>query len=198
MMRAEQVGSETLLAQIVRMVSEAQRSRAPDPASGRSRGRLVRPGSDRRRASLTFVVWVIVGPAAAPGACAGECRRRADHRLSVRLGPGDADVDHGRHRPRRAAGVLIRNAEALELLEKVDTLVVDKTGTLTEGKPRREAVVAAPALTEDSDVLAYGGQRWSSASEHPLARAIVERRREQRSRAGRASTDFQSRNRHRA
>ena len=98
-------------------------------------------------------------------------RRRVDHRVSLRARLGDADVDHGRHRTRRDSGVLIKNAEALEVLEKVDTLVVDKTGTLTEGKPRLAALVAVPGQGENEILrLAASLER---GSEHPLAAAIV-------------------------
>ena len=89
-------------------------------------------------AVITFVAWASFGPAAADGPRPGQRRRGPDHRLPVCAGAGDADVDHGRNRPRgRAPACLIKNAEALEVLERVDTLVIDKTGTLTEGKPRR-------------------------------------------------------------
>ena len=140
-MRAERVGSDTLLAQIVRMVAEAQRSRAPiqklaDIVAGYFVPAVV----------LVAVHNVhrlgLVRAGACDGLCLGQRRCRVDHRLSLRAGLGDADVDHGWHRDEGAtAGVLIKNAEALEVLEKIDTLVVDKTGTLTEGKPRLVSVV---------------------------------------------------------
>ena len=104
-----------------------------------------RPSSSSR--SLAFVGLEPLGTGAAAGARAGQRRRGADHRLPVRARPGDADGHHGRHRPRRVgAGVLIKNAEALERLEQVDTLVVDKTGTLTEGQPLVDAIVAVGAV----------------------------------------------------
>ena len=133
-MRAERVGAETLLAQIVRMVGEAQRSRAPDPAPGRRRVRLLRAGRGRGRGP--HVRRLGAGRAgAAHGARARQRGRRADHRVPVRARPGDADVDHGR-RPAKGAsvGVLFRNAEAIEVLRKVDTLVVDKTGHADRGQ----------------------------------------------------------------
>ena len=84
---------------------------------------------------MTFTVWAIVGAGAAAAPTPWSTRSPSDHRLPLRAGTCDADVDHGRHGTGAQAGVLIRNAEALEMLEQVDTLVVDKTGTLTEGKP---------------------------------------------------------------
>src|SRR5436309_5101157 len=134
-MRAERVGSETLLAQIVRMVSEAQRSRAPiqrlaDRVSSYFVPLVVLV------ALLTFVVWGLVGPeprmayalvnAVAVLIIACPCALGLATPMSIMVGTGRGAT----------AGVLIKNAEALEVLEKVDTLVVDKTGTLTEGKPR--------------------------------------------------------------
>ena len=105
---------------------------------------------------------------------------RAHHRVPVRAGSGDADVDHGRHRPRRQAGVLIRNAEALEVLEQVDTLVVDKTGTLTEGKPTLVTRRAAPGIDETM-LLRAGGEpgaraastRWPRPSSPARERAAL-------------------------
>ena len=134
-MRAERVGRDTLLAQIVRMVSEAQRSRAPiqrlaDVVAGWFVPAVIAV------AALTFVVWVLVGPeprlayalvtAVAVLIIACPCALGLATPMSIMVGTGRGAT----------AGVLIRDAEALEVLEKVDTLVVDKTGTLTEGKPR--------------------------------------------------------------
>src|SRR5713101_5595652 len=147
-MRAERVGSDTLLAQIVRMVAEAQRSRAPiqrlvDVISAWFVPAVVVV------AVLAFVIWSVFGPPPAMGfalvnavavliiAC--PCALGLATPMSIMVGTG-----RGAH-----AGVLVRNAEALELLERVDTLVVDKTGTLTEGKPRLVGVIALGGVAED-------------------------------------------------
>ena len=169
-MRAERVGSDTLLAQIVRMVAEAQRSRAPiqklaDKVSGWFVPAVV------FIAVVTFAAWSVFGPSPAMGfgllnavavliiAC--PCALGLATPMSIMVGTG-----RGAH-----AGVLVRNAEALELMEKVDTLVVDKTGTLTEGKPRLTTVVTLGGIGEDELLrLAASLER---ASEHPLAEAIV-------------------------
>jgi Cu+-exporting ATPase len=169
-MRAERVGADTLLAQIVRMVSEAQRSRAPiqrlaDVVSGYFVPAVI------LIALLTFVVWGLYGPAPRLGyalvnavavliiAC--PCALGLATPMSIMVGTGRGAL----------AGVLVKNAEALEVLEKIDTLVVDKTGTLTEGKPRLLSVLALPRITEDDLVrLAASLER---SSEHPLAAAIV-------------------------
>ena len=134
-MRAERVGSDTLLAQIVRMVAEAQRSRAPiqklaDVVAGYFVPAVVLV------AVITFIVWALFGPepamayalvnAVAVLIIACPCALGLATPMSIMVGTGRGAT----------AGVLIKNAEALEVLEKVDTLVVDKTGTLTEGKPR--------------------------------------------------------------
>ena len=139
-MKAEHVGSETLLAQIVQMVSQAQRSRAPiQRLADRVAGWFV--PAVIGIAVLTFVVWAVWGPeprlahalvnAVAVLIIACPCALGLATPMAIMVGTG-----RGAH-----AGVLIRNAEALEMLEKVDTLVVDKTGTLTEGKPSLEAVI---------------------------------------------------------
>ncbi len=167
-MRAERVGSETLLAQIVRMVGEAQRSRAPiQRVADRAAGYFV--PAVIAAAVITFVVWAVVGPeprmayallnAVAVLIIACPCALGLATPMSVMVGTGRGAT----------AGVLIRNAEALELLEKVDTLVVDKTGTLTEGRPR---VVSVRATGVENEVmaLAAGVER---ASEHPLAGAVI-------------------------
>jgi len=170
-MRAERVGSETLLAQIVQMVAEAQRSRAPiqrlaDQVSGYFVPVVVAV------AAISFGVWALWGPAPAIAhalvaavavliiAC--PCALGLATPMSIQVGVGRG----------AQAGVLIKNAEALERLEKVDTLVVDKTGTLTEGRPRVVAVETAGTVAEDELLrLAASLER---ASEHPLAAAIVE------------------------
>ena len=169
-MRAERVGADTLLAQIVRMVSEAQRSRAPiqrlaDVVSGYFVPAVLLV------ALLTFVVWGLFGPAprlvyafvnaVAVLIIACPCALGLATPMSIMVGTGRGAL----------AGVLVKHAEALEVLEKVDTLVVDKTGTLTEGKPRLMAVLALPPIKEDDLVrLAASLER---GSEHPLAAAIV-------------------------
>ena len=175
LMRAERVGRETLLAQIVQMVAEAQRSRAPiqrlaDVVSG-----YFVPGVVLA-AVATFIVWALVGPeprlayalvnAVSVLIIACPCALGLATPMSVMVGTGRGAL----------AGVLIRNAEALETLEKVDTLVVDKTGTLTEGKPRLVTILPEAGSSETEILrLAAGIER---ASEHPLAGAIVARARE--------------------
>ncbi len=169
-MQAERVGSETLLAQIVRMVSEAQRSRAPIQ-------RLVDTVSSYFvpavivAAIITFIVWALIGPeprlahaivnAVAVLIIACPCALGLATPMSIMVGTGRGAT----------AGVLIKNAEALEIIEKIDTLIVDKTGTLTEGKPRLTSVVPLNGTTEDELLrLAASLER---GSEHPLAAAIV-------------------------
>jgi len=169
-MRAEKLGSETLLAQIVRMVAEAQRSRAPiqslaDKVSGYFVPAVLLV------AVLTFIAWAIVGPgprfgyalvnAVAVLIIACPCALGLATPMAVMVGTG-----RGAH-----AGVLVRNAEALELMEKVDTLVLDKTGTLTEGKPRLTQVIATDSVPEN-DLLRLVASLERS-SEHPLAAAII-------------------------
>ncbi|MGH9434254.1 MAG: heavy metal translocating P-type ATPase, partial [Terriglobia bacterium] len=169
-MRAERVGSDTLLAHIVRMVSDAQRSRAPiqrvaDVASAYFVPAVV------GLAALTFVVWAILGPqprlayglvnAVAVLIIACPCALGLATPMAIMVGTGRGAT----------AGVLVKNAEALEELEKIDTLVVDKTGTLTEGKPRLSGVTAAAGFHEDQVLrLAASVER---GSEHPLAAALV-------------------------
>jgi Cu+-exporting ATPase len=169
--RAERVGEATLLAQIVRMVSEAQRSRAPiqrlaDKVAGTFVPLVVGV------AVLTFAVWMLAGPeprlahalvnAVAVLIIACPCALGLATPMSIMVGTGRG----------AGAGVLIRNAEALEAMEKVDTLVVDKTGTLTEGKPRLVTVEALGGAT-GPEVLRLAAS-LEKASEHPLARAVVE------------------------
>jgi Cu+-exporting ATPase len=169
-MRAEKVGKDTLLAQIVRMVSEAQRSRAPiqriaDVVAGYFVPAVVLV------AVITLTVWGLWGPeprlahavinAVAVLIIACPCALGLATPMSIMVGTGRG----------AAAGVLIKNAEALELMEKVDTLVVDKTGTLTEGRPRVVSRVMADGFDEH-DVLRLAAS-LERASEHPLAGAIV-------------------------
>jgi len=169
-MRAERVGSDTLLAQIVRMVSEAQRSRAPIQRLADVVAAYFVPVVVGI-AVLTFVAWGLYGPeprmahalvnAVAVLIIACPCALGLATPMSIMVGTGRGAT----------AGVLIKNAEALEVMEKVDTLVVDKTGTLTEGKPRLTTVVATPGQSE-SELLRLAAS-LERGSEHPLAAAIV-------------------------
>ena len=169
-MRADRVGSETVLAQIVRMVSQAQRSRAPiqrlaDKVAGWFVPAVI------TTAGATFIAWVIIGPeprfahaivnAVAVLIIACPCALGLATPMAIMVGTG-----RGAHE-----GVLIKNAEALETLEKVDTLVVDKTGTLTEGKPRMIAVTPQMGFSHDELLRLIASLERSS--EHPLASAIV-------------------------
>ena len=172
-MRAERVGSETLLAQIVKLVAEAQRSRAPiQRLADRVSGYFVPVVIGI--AVLTFIAWALLGPeprlahalvnAVAVLIIACPCALGLATPMAIMVGIGRG----------ARAGVLVRNAEALETMEKVDTLVVDKTGTLTEGKPRLLSVVTLAGLSEPELLrLAASLER---ASEHPLAAAIAARR----------------------
>ncbi len=169
-MRAEKVGADTLLSRIVAMVAEAQRSRAPiqklaDVVSGYFVPIVVLV------AAITFVVWAVVGPeprlahalvnAVAVLIIACPCALGLATPMSIMVATGRGAT----------MGVLFRNAEAIETLRKVDTLVVDKTGTLTEGKPRLVTIAALDGQEERAVLrLAAGLER---ASEHPLAAAIV-------------------------
>ena len=169
-MRAERVGSETLLAQIVRMVSEAQRSRAPIQKLADLVSSYFVPAVVAV-ALLTFVIWALFGPeprmgyglvnAVAVLIIACPCALGLATPMSIMVGTGRG----------ASAGVLIKNAEALEVLEKVNTVVVDKTGTLTEGKPKLVTVEVVPGASE-SEVLRLAAS-IEKASEHPLAAAIV-------------------------
>jgi Cu+-exporting ATPase len=169
-MRAERVGSETLLAQIVRMVSEAQRSRAPIPRLADVVSGWFVPAVVLV-AVLAFVTWAAVGPeprlayalvsAVAVLIIACPCALGLATPMSIMVGTGRGAT----------AGVLVKNAESLETLEKIDTLVVDKTGTLTEGKPRLVSVAAGGSLAE-SDLVRLAAS-LEKGSEHPLAAAIV-------------------------
>jgi P-type Cu+ transporter len=188
-MRAERVGSETLLAQIVAMVSQAQRSRAPiqrlaDKVAGWFVPAVI------ALSALTFIAWAILGPeprfahaivnAVAVLIIACPCALGLATPMAIMVGTG-----RGAH-----AGVLIKNAEALETLEKVDTLVIDKTGTLTEGKPRVTSFSTGNLLGE-SELLRLTAS-VERASEHPLASAIINAAQE-RNLTLSAVRDFQSR-----
>jgi Cu+-exporting ATPase len=175
LMRAERVGETTLLAQIVRMVGEAQRSRAPiQRLADRVAGWFV--PIVIAVAVVTFAAWLFVGPeprfahalvnAVSVLIIACPCALGLATPMSIMVATGRG----------ASAGVLVRNAEAIEVMEKVDTLVLDKTGTLTEGKPRLVSVSAFPSFTE-ADVLRFAAS-LERASEHPLAHAIVEGARE--------------------
>jgi P-type Cu+ transporter len=189
-MVAEHVGSETLLARIVQMVSEAQRSRAPIQRVADRVSAYFVPAVVAA-AAITFVIWAIFGPppalayallnAVAVLIIACPCALGLATPMSIMVGTGRG----------ASAGVLVRNAEALEVMERVDTLVVDKTGTLTEGRPQLVSVVCGtgvspvheecgtgvspvlhqPDITE-SDLLHYAAS-LERGSEHPLAGAIV-------------------------
>src|SRR6185312_9002679 len=169
-MRADKVGRETLLAQIVQMVAQAQRSRAPiqrltDQVAGWFVPAVI------VAAVAAFAAWATFGPeprlafglvaAVSVLIIACPCALGLATPMSIMVGVG-----RGAH-----AGVLIKNAEALERMERVDTLVVDKTGTLTEGKPSVTAVVPLPGFDE-RDVLRLAAS-VERGSEHPLAAAIV-------------------------
>ncbi len=174
LMKAEKVGADTLLSQIVQMVADAQRSRAPiqklvDQVSGYFVPVVV------VIAVITFIVWSLWGPEPAIAyavinsvavliiAC--PCALGLATPMSIMVGTGRGAM----------MGVLFKNAEALEVLRKVDTLVVDKTGTLTEGKPRLVAVQAETGF--DEDVILRMAASLEKASEHPLAEAIVKAQR---------------------
>jgi len=169
--RADKIGRDTLLARIVQMVADAQRSRAPIQRMADRVAGLFVPGVIAI-AIIAFIVWATIGPdprlahaliaAVAVLIIACPCALGLATPISIMVGVGRG----------AGLGVLIKNAEALELMEKVDTLVVDKTGTLTEGRPSVTQVVPSSGFTEDEVLrLAAGVER---ASEHPLARAIVD------------------------
>jgi Cu+-exporting ATPase len=171
LMRAERVGSDTLLAKIVAMVGEAQRSRAPIQGLADAVASWFVPVVIAI-AALAFVLWAALGPepalayavvnAVAVLIIACPCALGLATPMSIMVGTGRGAL----------AGVLVRKAEALERLEKIDTLVVDKTGTLTEGRPQFVSATAAQGFDENEVIrLAASLER---ASEHPLGRAIVE------------------------
>ena len=169
-MRADKVGSDTMLSRIVQMVAQAQRSRAPiqrmaDQVAGWFVPAVI------AIAVAAFAAWAVFGPeprlafalvtAVSVLIIACPCALGLATPMSIMVGVGSG----------AKAGVLIKNAEALERMERIDTLVVDKTGTLTEGKPKVVAIVPAEGFAE-SDVLRLGAS-VEQASEHPLADAIV-------------------------
>ncbi|WP_406695867.1 heavy metal translocating P-type ATPase [Singulisphaera sp. Ch08] len=187
-MQAERVGSETMLAQIVRMVGEAQRTRAPIQRLADVVSSYFVP-IVLLISVLSFVVWATVGPeprlayalvnAVAVLIIACPCALGLATPMSIMVGTGRGAT----------AGVLIKNAEALEGLEKVDTVVVDKTGTLTVGKPRVVSVVAAEGQDE-SELLRLAAS-LERGSEHPLAAAVVDAAKERKLTLSEA-TDFRS------
>jgi Cu+-exporting ATPase len=188
LMRAERVGRDTMLSQIVRMVAAAQRSRAP-----------IQKLADKVSAGfvpsviavslVSFLVWALFGPAPplshaivnaiAVLIIACPCALGLATPMSIMVGTGRG----------ASAGVLVKNAEALELMEKIDTLVVDKTGTITVGKPKLIAVKPVAGFDE-ADVLAFAAA-LEKGSEHPLAAAVVEGA-QQRKIAISAAGDFKS------
>lgn len=169
-MRAEKLGSQTLLAQIVRMVAEAQRSRAPIQSLADTVSSYFVPAVILG-AVLTFAVWAVWGPeprmahalvnAVAVLIIACPCALGLATPMAIMVGTGRG----------ARAGVLVKNAAAIETMEKVDTLVMDKTGTLTEGKPRLMQVIVTGALAENELLRLVAALERSS--EHPLAAAIV-------------------------
>jgi Cu+-exporting ATPase len=170
LMEADRVGQDTLLAQIVRMVGEAQRSRAPIQRYADVIASYFVPAVIAT-AVVTFIVWALIGPeprlahalvnAVAVIIIACPCALGLATPMAIMVGTGKG----------AQSGVLIKNAEALERLEKVDTLVVDKTGTLTEGKPRVVDVVTADGVDRREFLRLAAG--LEQASEHPLAAAVV-------------------------
>ena len=170
LMRAERVGSETMLSQIVKMVSEAQRSRAPIQRLADKVASVFVP-TVLLAAVATFVVWFLKGPephlanaivnAVAVLIIACPCALGLATPVAIMVGTGRG----------ARAGILIKNAEALETLQKVDTLAFDKTGTLTQGKPELISVAAFGGETEDRIVRLVASLERSS--EHPLAAAVV-------------------------
>ena len=169
-MRAERVGSETLLSQIVRMVSEAQRTRAPIQRLADKVASYFVPAVVLA-ALITFAVWMLVGPeprfshalvnAIAVLIIACPCALGLATPISIMVGTGRGAT----------LGILVRNAEALETLHKVNVLVVDKTGTLTEGKPRVVSIKSVAPLTKEELLASVAAVE--RLSEHPLGEAIV-------------------------
>jgi len=187
-MKAEKIGADTLLAQIVKMVSEAQRSRAPIQKLADRVAAWFVPAV-LVSAVITFAVWAIFGPqphyahalvnAVAVLIIACPCALGLATPMAIMVGTGRG----------AAEGILIRNAESLETFEKVNTLVVDKTGTLTEGKPKLTVVI--PAEGFDETQLLQMVASLEKASEHPLAAAILAGAKEKKIEL-QAVTDFQS------
>jgi Cu+-exporting ATPase len=175
--QAERIGADTLLAQIVKMVSDAQRTRAPIQRLADTVASYFVPAV-LTAAVITFAVWAMLGPqpryahalvnAVAVLIIACPCALGLATPMSIMVGTGRG----------AGQGILVRNAEALETLEKVNTLVVDKTGTLTEGKPRLSAVIAAQGF--DDAQLLQAIASLEKASEHPLAAAILAGAREKK------------------
>jgi P-type Cu+ transporter len=169
-MKAERVGSATLLAQIVKMVSEAQRSRAPIQRLADKVASYFVPAV-LAAAAITFAVWAMAGPqprfahslvnAVAVLIIACPCALGLATPMSIMVGTGRGARE----------GILVRNAEALETMEKVNTLIVDKTGTLTEGKPKVSTILAAEGI--DQSRLLQTLASLERESEHPLAAAIL-------------------------
>jgi Cu+-exporting ATPase len=169
-MRAERIGADTLLAQIVKMVSEAQRSRAPIQRLADQVSSYFVPAVIVA-AIVTFAVWFFAGPqprfahalvnAVAVLIVACPCALGLATPMAIMVGTGRG----------ARAGILIRNAEALEIFGKVDTLIIDKTGTLTEGKPTLSSVFPQPGIDESGLLQLVASLERSS--EHPLAAAIV-------------------------
>jgi P-type Cu+ transporter len=169
-MKAERVGADTLLAQIVKMVSEAQRTRAPIQRLADRVASYFVPAV-LTAAVITFVVWAAFGPqpryahalvnAVAVLIIACPCALGLATPMSIMVGTGRGAGE----------GILVRNAEALEMMEKVNTLIVDKTGTLTEGKPALSTIIAAEGF--DQTQLLQVMASLEQGSEHPLAAAIL-------------------------
>jgi Cu+-exporting ATPase len=169
-MRAERIGAETMLAQIVRLVGEAQRTRAPIQRLADVVSAYFVPAVIAVSV-VTFLAWAVLGPeprlayalvnAVAVLIIACPCALGLATPMSIMVGTGRGAL----------AGVLIKDAEALEILERVDTVVVDKTGTLTEGKPRLVATVAATG-TDEAELVRLAAS-LERVSEHPLAAAIT-------------------------
>lgn len=188
LMRAERVGRDTMLSQIVHMVAEAQRSRSPIQKLADKVSAWFVPGVVLI-AVLTFIVWSFVGPeprlphalvnAIAVLIIACPCALGLATPMSIMVGMGRGAMH----------GVLVKNAEALELMEKIDTLVIDKTGTLTVGKPRLIKVVTANGF-EENEVVGLAAS-LEKGSEHPLAAAILEGA-EARGVKGEKAENFQS------